>query len=94
MKSLGDLNKSCLVTNKKGVHARAAAQIVSTSSKFESQITVTHQSKSADSLSLIKLLTLDAPQGSTLEISATGSDAALAIKALTDLIESGFGELD
>lgn len=94
MDSFGDISKSCLVTNKKGVHARAAAQIVSTSSKFQSKIKVTHQSKTADSLSLIKLLTLDAPQGSTLEIAATGTDAAEAVDTLVRLVENGFGELD
>ncbi len=94
MNSSNEVSKNCLVTNKKGVHARAAAQIVATSSEYDCKITLTHQQKSASSLSLIKLLTLDAPQGSNLIITAVGSDADQAIKALSDLFENGFGELD
>jgi len=82
------------VINVKGLHARAAAQIVEISSHFECQITLSHKSKSASSLSLIKLLTLDAPQGSKIEVSAQGKDAIKALRAIKQLFLSGFGELD
>ena len=94
MNTNGDTTKSCKVTNKKGLHARAAAQIVSTSSEYNCQITISHRGKTANSLSLIKLLTLDAPQGSLLEIKASGTEAAQAVQAISELIENGFGELD
>lgn len=83
---------NCIVPNKKGLHARAAAQIVTISASFESAMTISHKKKSVSSLSLIKLLTLDAPQGSTIEISATGKDSAKASQAIYQLIENGFGE--
>ncbi len=86
--------KHCIVPNKKGLHARAAAQIVAKSSEFDCEVSITHQQKSASSLSLIKLLTLDAPQGSKLILSAQGQQAQQAIDAVCSLIENGFGELD
>jgi phosphotransferase system HPr (HPr) family protein len=84
--------KLCEIRNIKGLHARAAAQIVSLSNQFDCKMTVTHKSKKASSISLIKLLTLDAPQGSMIEIRAEGKQAQIAADAIEQLILSGFGE--
>ncbi len=86
------LFSSCFVTNEKGLHARAAAQIVTLASQFNCKITISHGEKSAHSLSLIKILTLDAPKGSKLTIEASGQHAKKAIDQIQQLIESGFGE--
>jgi len=83
---------TCIIPNIKGLHARAAARIVSLSSQFDCNMTVSHKNKSASSLSLIKLLTLDAPKGSEITISATGKQKELAIKNIQELILNGFGE--
>jgi len=83
---------TCGVPNKKGLHARAAAQIVALSSQFDCEMQISHQSKTASSISLIKLLTLDAPEGSLLEIVATGEQAEEAADAVKSLILAGFGE--
>lgn len=80
------------ITNKKGLHARAAAQIVSLSSQFQSAITITHNHRKVSGSSLIKLLTLDAPKGSNLIVTADGQDSEMAIQAIDDLIANGFGE--
>ena len=85
------ISLTCKMPNKKGLHARAAAQIVSLSSQFNCEMTIIHKNKSAPSLSLIKLLTLDAPQNSTIEIQATGDQAVTAVKAIQRLILDGFG---
>jgi len=82
----------CVVPNKKGLHARAAAQIVVLCNQFQADITISHKNKTVAGLSLIKLLTLDAPQGSTLVIRATGIQADKAVEAIKQLVISGFGE--
>jgi len=84
--------RSAIVPNQKGLHARAAAQIVSLSNQYSCEITVAHGDKSAPSLSLIKLLTLDAPQGSKLTVTSEGAESALAVSSIIQLILSGFGE--
>ena len=86
------ISLNCKVANNKGLHARAAAQVVTLSSHYSSKITISHGTKSAPSLSLIKLLTLDAPMGSLLKVEAKGDDAKSAVKEIAELIESGFGE--
>ncbi len=84
----------CQVINQKGLHARAAAQIVTLSNQYQSELTLTHKNKSACGLSLIKLLTLDAPLGSNISISIEGIDAEHASQAINRLFINGFGELD
>ena len=84
----------CRVTNQKGLHARAAAQVVTLSNQYQSELTLTHKKKSASGLSLIKLLTLDAPQGSEINISVKGADAKIASQAINQLFVNGFGELN
>ncbi|MDQ7050654.1 MAG: HPr family phosphocarrier protein [Enterobacterales bacterium] len=83
---------TCEVINQKGLHARAAAQIVTLSNHFDCDIEVEHKDKIAPSLSLIKLLTLDAPKGSIIKVKAHGQQAEQAIQALQQLIEQGFDE--
>ncbi len=81
-----------IVPNIKGLHARAAAQIVFLSSEYPCKIKIAHKQKQVSSLSLINLLTLDAPQGSELIITSSGENSKLAARAIETLILSGFGE--
>lgn len=88
------ISQICKVTNQKGLHARAAAQVVTLSNQYKSELTLNHKNKSASGLSLIKLLTLDAPQGSKIKVDIQGVDAAKAAIAISQLFTDGFGELD
>jgi phosphotransferase system HPr (HPr) family protein len=82
----------CKVINKKGMHARAAAQIATLAVTFDCQIQLEHQNTIAPANSLIKLLTLNAPQHACVTIKADGSQAQEALEALSTLFKSGFGE--
>ncbi len=83
---------SCEVVNIKGLHARAAARIVTTANQFDSTVTVSHKENSAPANSLIKLLTLNAPKGSVLVFDSEGDDCMQASEALNILVTSGFDE--
>ncbi len=87
------IKQICQVPNQKGLHARAAAQIVTLSNQYQCEVTLTHKNKSAPALSLIKLLTLDAPRGSQIEVIAIGDDAEKACEAINQLFTDGFGEI-
>jgi phosphocarrier protein FPr len=83
------------VRNRFGLHARPAAQFVTTAARFESQIKVRNLTKDtefirADSINQVAMLGVR--QGHELMISATGSDALEALRALQTLVESNFGE--
>lgn len=80
------------VRNKIGIHSRPAALLVDMASRFKSQITIRNGERSAQTTSMVKLLALRVKQDNEITITAEGEDAAAAVKALSDLIESKFGE--
>lgn len=86
------ITANCKIVNKLGLHARASAMFVKTSSKFESDIFVIKGKNRVNGKSIMGLLMLAAGCGSSIKIEATGSDAAKAIEALEQLIAKGFNE--
>ena len=80
------------VLNKLGLHARSAATIVKELSKFDSQVVLTKDGKSADGKSILSIMTLDCPMGSRLNAAITGGDAEEAMEALSKIFANKFGE--
>lgn len=81
-----------LVANGLGLHARVAARIAETVQKYDCQVLLKKDSMVADGASILSILTLDAPVGSTLELEARGPQAGEAFDELVGLFESRFGE--
>jgi phosphocarrier protein HPr len=80
------------ITNKLGVHARAAAKLVQVATKFKSKIYFEKDGWEVNGKSLLGILTLECPKGSRVIVRAQGMDAPEAIAALGELIESKFDE--
>ena len=85
-------SRAVVVSNRLGLHARAAARFVHLATRFASQIRVARESKVMDGKSIMGILLLAAARGTTITISAEGLDEADAVEALVRLVESGFGE--
>jgi phosphocarrier protein HPr len=86
------VRKEFTVLNKLGLHARAAAKIVQTSSQFQSRILIIKNGREADAKSMLDIMTLSCPQGTRIELCAEGKDAAEALAALAVLFNNKFGE--
>lgn len=86
------LNKEITIINKLGLHARAAAKFVSLASGFESEILLSRNGKTVNGKSIMGVMMLAAGCGSTVELSAKGSDEQLAVRELEALIADRFGE--
>jgi len=86
------IRKEFTVRNKLGLHARAAAKIVQTSSQFQSSILIIKNGREADAKSMLDIMTLSCPQGTQIELCAEGKDAAEALAALAVLFDNNFGE--
>ncbi len=82
------------IQNRLGLHARAAALLAETASRFESQVTVSKDGRSVDAKSIMELLLLAANRGSVLGVTAVGVDAEAAVVAVGALIVDRFGEAD
>lgn len=80
------------ITNRLGLHARAAAKLVHVAGRFESKITLAVGEERVDGKSILGILLLAAAQGSWLTISCQGRDEAEAAAALCALIADKFGE--
>lgn len=80
------------INNEVGLHARPAALFVQTANKFKSTISVKNGNISANAKSILHILTLGAEKGSIITVVAEGEDAEQALKALTELTASNFGE--
>jgi phosphocarrier protein HPr len=89
---MGKVVKKLAITNKLGLHARAAALLVQTVTKFSSQITFSKDGQCADGRSIMAVLTLAATQGSKIQVEASGDDAERAVKAIEKLFDSRFNE--
>jgi len=80
------------ICNRLGLHARAAARFVHLAHRFESHIVVKRDQAQADGKSILGLLTLAAPKGSTVQLRIDGPDEQSALTELVGLIEGRFGE--
>ncbi|WP_035743709.1 HPr family phosphocarrier protein [Arthrobacter sp. MA-N2] len=74
------------VTNPSGLHARPAAIFVAKAKEYESVVTLEKDGKTGSGKSLIGLLKLGLVCGSTVQISAAGSDARSAVEDLSTLL--------
>ena len=84
-------------SNRLGLHARPAARVVETVSRFDAAVSVADETTGrgpADARSLSALITLAVRQGDTIAVRASGEQAADALAALRELAEAGFGDDD
>lgn len=79
--------------NKDGLHARPAAVFVQEANKFDSEIEIEFQGMKVNGKSIIGIMSLGAFYGEDITIVARGRDEEDAVKALEDLIISGFEKL-
>ncbi len=82
----------CEICNELGLHLRAAAAFVKLAEGFKSTVTVERGVASANGKSIIALVTLAAPRGTSMRVSAEGPDAKEAVNALVGLVQDRFGE--
>jgi phosphocarrier protein HPr len=88
------LSRHITIVNRRGLHARASARFVKCAEGFEATVHVVKDGQSVEGTSIMGLITLAAPPGSTIELTAEGPQAEAAMEALANLVESGFGEED
>jgi phosphocarrier protein len=80
-----------LIRNQLGLHARACALFVKTSSKFKSEIFVSRDDLEVNGKSIMGVMMLAAEEGSTIVVRASGADEAEALVALQELVDGKFG---
>ena len=84
--------RQVLVRNRSGIHARAAAKLVTLCARLHSRVVLFCNGRSADGKHMIAILTLSAAMGAQITIEANGPDEKFAAAAVMQLISNGFGE--
>ena len=88
------LSRTLAITNRRGLHARAAAKFVTLAERFGASVEVVKDGQSVSARSIMGLMMLGAGIGSSIELRAEGWDAKEAMDALCALVEAGFNEQD
>ncbi|RWZ51809.1 HPr family phosphocarrier protein [Labedella phragmitis] len=84
----GPYERSVVLVNRDGLHARPAAEFVKLASRQDAPVTVNGK----DARSLLAIMGLGLTAGSTVTLSTPDPAGRPAVDALAELIESGFGE--
>ena len=86
------IEKSIIVKNKLGLHARPAAVLAATVLKFECKVFVSKEDTEVNGRSVMGLMMLAAENGASLKITAQGRDEDAVMQAVERLFEEKFGE--
>lgn len=80
------------IVNEKGLHARASAKFVEICEGFDARATVEKDGMTVSGDSIMGLLMLVAPRGSSIRVTTRGPDAEALANALAGLVADRFGE--
>ena len=88
--------KDIVISNRLGLHARAASKLTQLAATFKSEIFIykkTQQQK-VNAKSIMGVMLLAAGKGMTVTVDAEGEDAEQALAAIEALFNDRFGEPD
>ena len=81
-----------VIQNRYGIHARPAAMLVKTASKFQADVTLEKGTVRVSGKSIMGLMTMEASCGAKIRIVAEGVDAEQALDEIERLFENKFYE--
>lgn len=88
----GALSRTLHIRNQYGIHARPAAMIVKTATRYASDVFFEKDGSRVSGKSIMGLMTLEASCGTKLLAIAEGADAEQVLDELEQLVEGRFGE--
>lgn len=86
------LSRPVMITNERGLHARASAKFVELAATFDAQIEVQRGEERVEASSIMDLLMLAAGPGTEIILHTEGAQAEEALNALIELVEAKFHE--
>lgn len=86
------MERTVSIVNLLGLHARAAAKLVTLASKFEADVRVRKDGREVSGKSIMGVMMLAAAKGTQITLVAEGNDAQQALDELSQLVADRFGE--
>ena len=87
-------NKKIVISNKFGLHARAAAKFVRIAAGYQSEIMINSGNQEVSGKSIMGIMMLAAGKGTEINLVTVGPDEEEALIALENLILNRFGEAE
>src|SRR5690606_10795962 len=81
-----------VISNKLGLHARAAAKLTQLAGRYQSDIHISRGNQRVNAKSIMGVMMLAAGLGVTVTVDAQGEDADRALQDIRALFDSKFGE--
>jgi phosphocarrier protein len=88
----GELTRDFEILNQYGIHARPAAMIVKTASRFDAEVLIEKNGNQVNGKSIMGLMTLEASRGTRLRVTVRGQDAEEVLDELKALFDAKFDE--
>ncbi|MEE0928333.1 MAG: HPr family phosphocarrier protein [Acutalibacteraceae bacterium] len=85
--------KDVVINNQVGLHARPATFFIQKANEFKSTVWVEKEERRVNAKSLLGVLSLGIVGGTQIRIIVDGPDEEVALSALVELVESGFGDM-
>jgi phosphocarrier protein HPr len=92
MSSIIESERTVVIANRYGLHARPAAEFVKLAATFSCDVMVRKDDLEVNGKSIMGMMMLAAECGSEITIRAPGADAAAAVEGLAGLVNGRFGE--
>ena len=89
---MSKVSKTLDISNKLGLHARAAAKLVNTASGFSSHVEVERNGQRINGKSIMGVMMLAAAKGSQITLYIDGDDADDCMLAIEQLVNNKFDE--
>ena len=86
------VRKDLEIVNKLGLHARAAAKLVTCATGFNCVIEVERHGQRVNCKSIMGIMMLGAGRGAWITVEASGAEEESALAAITELVGNYFGE--
>lgn len=86
------VRRQVTIVNRLGLHARAAAKLVTLASGFDADVRLRRDDREVNAKSIMGVMMLAAGKGTCLEVVAVGPEAHLAVGRLEQLVKERFGE--
>jgi phosphocarrier protein HPr len=86
------IRETIAITNKLGLHARAAAKLSHLANRFQADIFLVYHGDRVNAKSLLGILTLAASVGNPITIEAEGKDEKKAVNQIAALFNVKFDE--
>lgn len=86
----GSVSRKVSVKGENGLHLVPCSQIAQCAGGYECEVRILKGDRTVDACNIFDLMSLNAGQGTQLELQATGPESNEAVASLAELFESGF----